>query len=113
MMKKNLKTIKLAYSSAPFFNQNIAISVRGTYQFKDNYSGTDSRYAMAQRLKAVPTVDEDLRRGHWLNFALGINFFLPKGNRVSIEYLKPVWQNLNGPQLEIDQTLTLGWQLGF
>jgi len=36
-----------------------------------------------------------------------------KGHRFAIEYGLPMYRNLNGPQLETDQTLTAGWQLSF
>jgi hypothetical protein len=42
---------------------------------------------------------------------LGMNMLLPaKGHRLAFEASLPVYQNLNGPQLEVDWTLTIGWQ---
>ena len=93
--------------------RHLSLSVRGAYQFQDNYSGSDPRYAMAQRMNLVPTVDKDLRGGQRFNLALGINWLLQKGHRLAVEYQKPVWQKLDGPQLETDKTVTIGWQLAF
>jgi hypothetical protein len=32
------------------------------------------------------------------------------GHRLAAEFGVPVYQNLNGPQMETDWTLTVGWQ---
>ena len=36
-----------------------------------------------------------------------------KGHRLAIEVGKPLYRNLNGPQLETDLMLTVGWQKAF
>jgi len=33
-----------------------------------------------------------------------------RGHRLALEVGRPVYQNLDGPQLEADWTATLGWQ---
>ncbi|MCE2421999.1 MAG: hypothetical protein J4G03_01570 [Gemmatimonadetes bacterium] len=33
-----------------------------------------------------------------------------RGHRIAAEWHVPVYQNLNGPQLETDWVLTIGWQ---
>ena len=91
-------------------SHHVSLSIHGLYEFKDNYSGKDLRYEMAQRMSVVPTVDEDLRGGQRFDLALGINWLLTQDHRLTFEYQRPVWQNLDGPQLETDRTLTLGWQ---
>lgn len=62
----------------------------------------------------------DLQRnygGDRLDAGLGINFLIPegplKGHRLAIEALTPVYQNVNGIQLERDVTLYAGWQYSF
>ena len=55
--------------------------------------------------------------GDSLDLGVGVNFVIPKGmlkgNRLGIEALWPVWQDLNGIQLERDFTLVAGWQWSF
>jgi hypothetical protein len=68
---------------------------------------------MAQSIKLVPTVDPDLRAGERIDLALGLNWLHASGHRLALEYQKPIWQDLDGPQLETDGLLTLGWQLAF
>ena len=94
-------------------SHHLSLSIRGLYEFKDNYSGKDPRYAIAQRMGIVPTIDEDLRGGQRFDLALEVSWRLTKGHRLTFEYQRPVWQNLDGPQLETDKTLTLGWQMTF
>lgn len=67
----------------------------------------------------VPTADPDLRGGNRLDGLLGINYlnvFGPdflRGHRLAVEFGLPIYQDLNGPQLETDWTITLGWQYAF
>ncbi len=95
-------------------SHEVSVSVRGILESRGDYDGDDPRYANALAMNLVPTVDPDLRGGHRADVAVGINWFHPSsGHRLALEYLVPVWQNLDGPQLETDSVLILGWQLAF
>lgn len=65
----------------------------------------------------VPTARTDLRHGERVDMMAGINFIVPggalEGNRLAIEFTLPVYQKLDGPQLETDYRLMAGWQLAF
>ncbi|MFQ5983974.1 MAG: transporter [Alphaproteobacteria bacterium] len=65
----------------------------------------------------VPTADPNLRGGERIELGLGINLLAPsgalKGHRLAIEFGLPVYQNLDGPQLERDWTATIGWRKAF
>lgn len=65
----------------------------------------------------VPTARTDLRAGERVDASVGLNLYAPEGklagHRLAVEYATPIYQNLDGPQLETDHTLTLGWQLSF
>jgi len=65
----------------------------------------------------APTVREELRGGTRVGIPLGLNLYFPsgalKGHRIAAEWHIPVYQTLNGPQLETDWVLTLGWQKSF
>jgi len=67
--------------------------------------------------RVVPTADPDLRAGRRLDVLLGLNFVVPKGplvgHRLAVEFGLPVYQSLDGPQLETDWRLTVGWQYAF
>ncbi len=55
--------------------------------------------------------------GDSLDLGVGLNLWAPsgllKGHRLAVEAMWPVYQNLNGIQLEKDVTLYVGWQWSF
>lgn len=61
-----------------------------------------------------PTKDINVQGGKRVGLSLGLNMFAPNGalagHRLSIEGILPVYQSLNGPQLETDWQLRIGWQ---
>jgi len=61
----------------------------------------------------VPTADVNLRAGTRADVLLGYNFQLTKSVLVGIEVGAPVYQDLDGPQLETDLTMQLGVQYEF
>ena len=65
----------------------------------------------------VQTADPENYGGQRLDVLLGVNLVGPsgwlRGHRISIEAGVPVYQDLNGPQLETDWTLTVGYQFAF
>ena len=65
----------------------------------------------------VPTADPDRRGGERIDLLAGVNLFRNegklKGNRISIEAGLPVYQSLDGPQLETDWIFKVAWQWAF
>lgn len=65
----------------------------------------------------VPTADPSLRGGRRLDLGLGVNFEVAgerwHGQRLAVEFIRPLWQDLDGPQLENDWELVVGWQYAF
>lgn len=69
----------------------------------------------------VPTADEERRSGERVDFLIGANIFVPKSkgftgkenHRLSIEFGLPIHQRLDGPQLETDWPLMVGWKSAF
>jgi hypothetical protein len=63
----------------------------------------------------VPTADPNLRGGTRVDALVGINFVTPdlKSLRLAAEAGAPVYQDLDGPQLETDLVFTLGAQYTF
>ncbi len=91
----------------------LSTSARIAYSYWGNYRGDDQRL----NPNLVPTADPDRRRGHRIDLAPGVNIKLPLGplgtHRVAIEAVLPVYQWLDGPQLETDWGVTVGWQKAF
>jgi hypothetical protein len=78
-----------------------------------NIDGSDEKQKLP--LMAVPTVDPNLRGGTRVDALVGINFVPPglTSLRLAAEVGAPVYQKLDGPQLETDLVFTLGAQYTF
>ena len=78
--------------------------------------GSDDELAPMAPLM-VPTADPDRRAGTRIDLHLGVNYrrtgALLKGHRLALEFGRPVYQTLDGPQLETDWIATAGWQYMF
>ncbi len=65
----------------------------------------------------VQTADPDNQGGDTIEALFGVNVVgssgVLKGHRLAIEVGLPVYRRLNGPQLETDLKLTVGWQKAF
>ena len=65
----------------------------------------------------VSTADPSKRGGDRLDVGFGLNLYIPSGvlrsSKLALEFLLPVHEDLNGPQLETDWTSVLGWQVAF
>ena len=87
-------------------------SLRFSFDRWNNVEGYDT--ALSGR-PSSPTADPGRQAGTRLDLGPGLNFKLPilGDPRLAIEMLWPVYQSLDGPQLETDWTLILGLQLGF
>jgi hypothetical protein len=95
------------------FTDWLTASVRGVYTLqgaiKGNYDGLINQFS---------TVDYPSNYGgkYW-DVGFGLSAVVPSGdlagNRVSVEWLQPVEDNVNGYQLERDGTLSATWSLAF
>jgi hypothetical protein len=95
------------------FTSWLSSSLRLAWSYEGNIRGADPALNPAM----VPTADPDRRAGHRLDVLPGLNFVLPLGplgqHRLAIEAGFPVYQWLDGPQLETDWHVTVGWQTAF
>ena len=64
-----------------------------------------------------PTKDVSAQGGRRVDLLLGLNVYVPggifKGQRLAVEAGAPVYQSLNGPQLQTDWLVRVGWQWAF
>ncbi len=92
----------------------VSSSVRLNYQDWDNISGRDLALANPA-MQMVPTVDPTLQGGRRLDVLVGFNLLFPEimglENRLGVEAGMPIYQRLNGPQLETDWVVYAGWQV--
>lgn len=65
----------------------------------------------------VQTANPDFQGGERIDLGFGVNLLATEGalrnNRLAVEVVVPVFQDLNGPQLENDWSVTAGWQASF
>lgn len=95
------------------FSEQVSLSLRLDGETWEDYDGADSRL----NPNMIPTADPDLRGGTRLDLGVGANLYLPEGSipgaRLAVEFEIPVYQSLNGPQLETDWQFTVGVQAAF
>ena len=102
-------------------SDSVSMSARITGEKWGNIKGSDDKISQALMpmgsgpLPSVPTAFPNLRGGSRLSFSVGANYYIhsgfASGHRIALELGIPVYQKLDGPQLETDWTSTLGWQL--
>jgi hypothetical protein len=83
----------------------VSLSLRAEAYHRGNISGRDPAIAAP-----VQTADPDRQGVERVSVGAGLNWSLPAGNRLALEFMQPIYQDLDGPQLETDWQLNLGWQ---
>jgi hypothetical protein len=91
----------------------LSTSARVQWSWWGDIRGADPKLNPA----VVPTADPDLRGGNRLDLLPGVNFYIPLGplgkHRFAVEGAFPVYRWLEGPQLETDWRVVVGWQKAF
>lgn len=87
----------------------LSTSLRLNFQTWGDIRGEDDRL----NPMLIPTADTDLRSGSRLDLGLGLNVYDRDGFRVGAEFSLPLYQSLDGPQLETDWMGMVGLQLSF
>jgi hypothetical protein len=90
-------------------NQKSSASMRLSYEKWDNIDGADTEL----NAMMMPTANPDLRAGQQATIFSGVKYSFVKGQDFGIEIGVPVYQKLDGPQLETDLVMNLGWQMIF
>lgn len=91
----------------------LSTSVRLIGSSWGNIQGQDA----ALHISMSPAADPKAQAGNRIDVGLGVNWAVPAGflhgHRLSVELVRPVYENLDGPQLSTDITLNFGWQKAF
>ncbi len=94
-------------------SEAFAYSLRVTAESQGKIDGRRSDLNPAM----VTTADADNYGGDSVSLSWGINSYIPsgalQGHRLALEFTLPVYQQLNGIQLEREPCLSAGWQLAF
>ena len=95
----------LSYQPQP----SVSLSTRVAYKNEDKIDGVDGRISLP-----VQTADPDKYGGDTINLYFGLNLAgqtgLLRDHRLALEAGIPIHQDLNGPQMESDYVVTIGWQ---
>jgi hypothetical protein len=98
---------------ARLWSDQLSTSLRIQGQAWGNIHGADPRL----NPNVVPTADPDRRAGRRIDVGVGVNWLFQRGSlqghRFALEVLTPVYQWLDGPQLETDWVVVTGWQKAF
>lgn len=95
--------------SARRVSPGVSASLRVQATRWEDIDGDDDRLNPAM----VPTADPHLRSGTRVELAAGLNLVLPGRHRLAAELGTPVYEYLDGPQMETEATVTVGWQFAF
>ncbi len=92
----------------------LSVSARFSWQQWDRISGADEAFSDAVNQVQNPLFFTELSGGSRLDMPLGLNLALKEGplagHRFSLEWVIPVSQDLDGPQLMGDWGVNVGWQ---
>lgn len=104
--------VNLSVWLASMLSHNVSLSARLNALDWKNIDGADTTLAA---MPTVPTKNPELRGGRRADLLFGINYVVHGLNslRFAAEVGVPVYQDLNGPQLETDMIFTLGTQYTF
>ena len=95
-------------------SEQLSFSARAAYQQWQSVSGSDAALDGAVNAIANPLVFPELTGGSRLDLPLGINVHLTEGplagHRIGVEWVLPISQDLDGPQLRPNWGLNFGWQ---
>ena len=100
------------------FNNRLAFNAGLNYTYEGELKGAQKDINPGSMVgRSVPTAFNENYGGERIDSLFGVNYYVPKGlfknHRLAIDIRLPLWQNLNGLQLETDYSLTIGWQAAF
>lgn len=90
------------------FSDAVSTSVRLKYSSSDEIRGADTLISAP-----VTTANPDNYGADVLDLGIGVNTVFANKHRVAFEYSVPLSYNVNGVQMDMDNMLTLGYQMAF
>lgn len=90
------------------FADCVSASLRLTYTDQDSIDGMDEQIAAP-----VQTANPDNYGGERLDLGVGVNTVVAGVHRLALEYETTIDQDVNGVQMEMQDMITVGWQLAF
>ena len=94
-------------------NDWIAVNARVVYTEWSQVHGPDPDTNALEDPRADPSATGGVRTQLPFGVTLHIREGFLEGHRLSVEYLTPIHEDLNGPQLQADNSVRLAWQVAF
>jgi hypothetical protein len=102
-------------------NSWCSVSAGLGYRWEDQMRGEQSDLITllppAFTRRSVPTAFSENSGGERVDGSIGVTFVRPRGrlagHRLAVELRIPLYQDLNGYQLEVDSIVTIGWRKAF
>ena len=91
-------------------SDQLSLSLRGSFLYQDSLEGRDIKI-----MAPVQTSNPKNYGGKTYEVALGVNRLLKigSGNSIGLELVIPIKQNLNGPQMELSDSINLVFRKSF
>ena len=104
--------------AAKKINEVISVSSRLDYNKYEAIEGKDAALDNMVKMKMNPAVKTNLQSKERLDLLFGSNILIPQGakfagHRLALEIGVPIYQRIDGPMLETDYKIMLGWQNQF
>jgi len=94
-------------------SNSFSISTRLDYNKNEAIEGFDSTL----NPNMMPGANNSIQDRERLDLLFGVNFMMPsgflKGNRLAVEFGKPIYERVDGPLLKNNYKVTIGWQNTF
>ena len=107
----NLIQVDWWYKQA--LSDTFSFNILTQYYDQDRIYGEDSRL----NKMIVPTADVNNQGFRRVDLTLGVDWLLGEfsatQHSLSIDYKKPLWQEVNGIQLQLDWNVSVNWQVNF
>lgn len=87
-------------------NHAVSLSLRVDAKAWEDIDGEDDEL----NVMMAPTARTDLCGGQRIDGLLGLNYLHSSGHRLALELGMPIHQDLDGPQMETDYRVMVGWQ---
>lgn len=102
-------TYRLNQWYSHLLTERTAASFRVENLWRSNFEGADPEL----NPRAISTARPDMRGGYWLSFGYGISHLCEGGSYLNFEITHPVYQFVDGVQLETDWSLAGSWSKAF
>ncbi len=93
---------------------SLSASVKIDHTCQEEIDGSDSRIDALNNMMKSPSLETESQGRDLTSVGLGLNYYFQsgalKGHRIAAEWETPINQKVNGVQLELDSSWTLGWQ---